>query len=108
MQGVIPYRPSKPKRAGAFIIGLYLGVLGTGGFVLWTIAPTLGLPNPSADAAPARLCPQAKVATSTEDSEIWESLLENSATDEHQTRVVGWLGEAVKIPYVYCSSITPG
>ena len=64
-------------------------MLGTGIFVLWTIAPTLGFPNPFTDATTARPYSQAKAATATEGSEIWESLLENSATDEYQARVIG-------------------
>ena len=27
--------------------------------------------------------------------------MENTATDEYQARVIGWLGGAVRIPYVY-------
>ena len=104
----VPYRPSKSKRTRAFIIGLCLGALGTGGFVLRTIAPTFGFPNPFAEVATERLCPQAKVVTPRKYSEIWENLLEKSATDEYQTRVIEWLSGAVRIPYVYHSPMTSG
>ena len=39
-------------------------------------------------------------------SGIWESLLEKSAIDEYQARVIELLGGAVAIPYVYCLSMT--
>ena len=104
----VPHRPSKPKRTRVFIIGLCLGALGAGGFVLRTIAPTVGFPNPFAEVGTARLCPQAKAVTPIKHSGIWESLLEKSATDEYQARVIEWLGGAVRIPYVHRSSMTPG
>ena len=103
----VPHRLSKSKRTTAFTIGLYLGALGAGAFVLRTIVPTLGFPNPFAEVATATLCPQAKAVTPIKHSGIWESLLEKSATDEYQTRVIEWLGGAVRIPYVYHSSMTP-
>ena len=82
---------------GAFIIGLCFGVLEAGGFVSRIAAPTLGFPNPCTDATAVRLCPRAKVATPTEDSGIWESWLENSATDEYQAGLIRWLGGAARI-----------
>ena len=68
-------------------VGSCLGALWTG-FVLRTITPTLGFPNPFAEVRTARLCPQAKVVTPAKHSEVWESLLEKVATDEYQVRVI--------------------
>ena len=76
----VRYRPSKPKRTRAFVIGLRFGALGTGGLVLRTIAPTFGFLNPFAEVAMAKLCPQAKVVTPTQYSEILKSLLKNQRT----------------------------
>ena len=61
----VPYRPSNE----GFRSRTVPQCTWTGGFVLWTVAPTLGFQNPSTDAATARLRPQANVATPTEDSE---------------------------------------
>ena len=77
-----PYRPSNPSAWGPSLSDCASMCLGPA-LCLQSVAPTLDFPNPFTDAATARLCPRAKVDTPTEDSEIWESLLENSATDEY-------------------------
>jgi len=90
--------PSRCKRTKALAIGLCLGLLGTGGFVLRTIAPKFAVSKPHHD--PAALCPQVKPITPTKHSAIWESFVEKTTTDEYKTRAIEWLGGAVRVPYV--------
>ena len=96
-------RPCGRKRTKALVIGLCLGALAVGGFVLRTAAPSFALLEPSVEAASA-LCPQVKPITPIKHSAIWESLVEKSATDEHKTRVIERLSGAVRIRYVSWSS----
>ena len=97
--GVEPVKlgsPSRSKRTKALAIGLCLGLLGTGGFVLRSIAPGFAASKPH----PTTLCPQVKPITPTKRSAIWESFVERSTTDEYKTRAIEWLGGAVRVPYV--------
>ena len=89
-------KPSRSKRAKAFVIGLCLGVLGTGGFVLQTGTPTFAVSKPSATA----LCPQSKPIVPIKHSAIWEGLVKESTTDEYKTRAIEWLSGAVRVQYV--------
>jgi len=89
-------RPSRSKRTKALVIGLCLGVLGTGGFVLQTGAPAFAVSKPSATA----LCPQPKPIAPIKHSAIWEGLVEKSTTAEYKTRAIEWLSGAVRIQYV--------
>jgi len=88
--------PSRSKRTKALAIGLCLGLLGTGGFALRSIAPKFAVSKPH----PTALCPQVKPITPTKHSAIWESFVERSTTDEYKTRAIEWLGGAVRVPYV--------
>ena len=90
--------PSGYKRTRALAIGLCLGLLGTGGFVLRTVAPKFAVSKSHHD--PAALCPQVKPITPTKHSAIWESFTEKTTTDEYKTRAIEWLCGAVRIPYV--------
>jgi len=95
--------PSRSKRTKALAIGLCLGLLGTGGFVLRSIAPKFAGSEPHHD--PAALCPQVKPITPTKHSAIWESFVEKTTTDEYKTRAVEWLGGAVRVPYACYPSL---
>ena len=87
--------PSIRKRTKTLAIGLCLGLLGTGGFFSRTIAPNFAVSKPH----PTALCPQAKSIIPLKHSEVWESLVERSTTDEYKTRAIEWLGGAVRVPY---------
>jgi hypothetical protein len=97
-------RSPRCKRTKALVVGLCLGVLGAGGFVLRTIAPKLAAPELSVQTATA-LCPQAKPITPVKHSAIWDRLTERSATDEHKARAIEWLSGAVRVRYVQRSSL---
>lgn len=97
-------RPSRYKRTRALVIGLCLGALGTGAFVLRTIAPTLAVPELSVQVT-STLCPQVKPITPLKHSSIWKSLLEKSATDEYKAHAIELLSGAVRIRYLCCSSL---
>jgi len=86
---------SPSRRTKALAIGLCLGLVGTGGFVLRSIAPGFAASKPH----PTALCPQVKPITPTKHSAIWESFVEKSTTDDYKTRAIEWLGGAVRIPY---------
>ena len=95
-------RSPRCKRTKALVVGLCLGALGMGGFVLQTIAPKFATTEPSVQVENA-LCPQAKPMTPIKHSEIWNTLVEKSTTDEHKAQAIEWLSGAVRIPCV-CSS----
>ena len=97
-----PNRSPRCKCTKAVVVGLCLGVLGMGGFILRTIVPKLATLEPPAQVENA-LCPQAKPMTPIKHSEIWNTLAEKSTTNEHKARAIEWLSGAVRIPYV-CSS----
>jgi len=97
-------QPPRCKRTKALVIGLCLGALGTGGFVLRNIAPTPATPGLSVQVANA-LCPQAKPITPIKHSAIWDDLMGKSATDEHKARAIEWLSGAVRVQYVLRSSL---
>ena len=87
--------PSRSKRIKALVVGLCLGLLGTGGFVLQSIAPGFAVSKPH----PTALCPQVNPIAPAKHPAIWESLVERSTTDEYKTRAIEWLGGAVRVPY---------
>jgi len=93
-------RPSRYKRTKVLVVGLCLGALGAGGFILRTIGPTLAAPKSLVQVATAK-CPQTKPVTPIKHSAIWESIVEKSATDEHRARTIEWLSGAVRIRYVF-------
>jgi len=87
--------PSRSKRIKALVVGLCLGLLGTGGFVLQSIAPGFAVSKPH----PTALCPQVNPIAPAKHPAIWESLVERFTTDEYKTRAIEWLGGAVRVPY---------
>lgn len=89
-------RPPANKRAKTLVIGLCLGALGAGGFILRTILPTLPFTESPVRVANG-VCPQAKPITPVKHSAIWESLVERSTSDEFKERAIEWLGGAVRI-----------
>ena len=99
---VATHPPVGYKRTKAFIIGLCLGVLGMGGFVLRALAfgksPVL-----VADG----LCPQAKPITPVKHSAIWDTLVKRPASDEQKKRTIEWLSGAVRIRYASHRSLAP-
>lgn len=101
-----PNRSPRCKRTKTFAIGLCLGVLGMGGFVLRTIIPKLATPESFVRAENA-LCPQAKPMTPVKHSAIWDGLMERSTTDGHKARAIEWLSGAVRVRYVPCLSTPP-
>ena len=97
-------RPPGRKRVTTLVIGLCLGALGAGGFVLRSILPTSPAPESYVQVA-SELCPQAKSTTPVKHSAIWNTLVERSASEEFKERAVEWLGGAVRIRYVLDSSL---
>ena len=102
---VEPVQLGSPSRCKyytrAFAIGLCLGLLGTVGFVLRSIALGFAVSKPH----PTALCPQVNPITPTKHSAIWESFVERTTTSEYKTRAIEWLGGAVRIPYVCYPSL---
>ena len=88
--------PSRSKRTKALAIGLCLGLLGTGGFVLQSIAPGFAVSKPH----PTALCPQVNPIIPTKHSAIWKSFVERTTTDEYKAHAIEWLGGAVRVPCV--------
>jgi len=97
-------RSQRCKRTRGLVVGLCLGALGMGGFVLRTIAPKFAAPEPSVYVGNA-LCPQAKPMTPIKHSAIWDTLVGKPATEEYKTRAIEWLSGAVRVRFVLSSSL---
>ena len=95
-----PARSHRCKRTKALVVGLCLGALGMGGFVLRTVLPKLATPEPPAQVGQA-LCPQVKPMIPIKNLAIWDRLVEESTTDEHKARVIEWLSGAVRVRYAF-------
>lgn len=82
------------NRTRALVIGLCIGALGLGSFVLQTLV-VQELPAHVANG----LCPQAKPVAPIKNSAIWDALAKRSTSDEYKERAIEWLSGAVRIPY---------
>ncbi|HEX3641492.1 MAG TPA: hypothetical protein VHV10_09395 [Ktedonobacteraceae bacterium] len=92
------------KRVKTLVIGLWLGALGAGCFILWTIIPTLAAPGLSVQLANQQ-CPQVKLMTPVQHFGMWNALVERSTFDKFREHAVEWLSGAVRVRFVLHSSL---